>query len=151
MRTPQDKFSANLFWLHEPQRDQLTLTTVLGTTVLSLDARPHKVTLTADGKTHTGRDARTLLRRLTGWSIPMTQFPRWITGQIHHNELVKTRDAAGNPKRAAINADGINWTLDYKSWQRQSGASVPRLLQIRQPDLNLKIQINEWRALAPEK
>ena len=61
VKTPQDKFSTNLFWLHEPNRDQLTLTTMLGTTVLSLDAQPNNVTLKVDGKTHQGSDAQTLL------------------------------------------------------------------------------------------
>ena len=151
VRTPQDKFSTHLFWLHEPQRDQLTLTTMLGTTVLSLDAKPYNVTLTADGKTHTGADAQRLLQRLTGWSIPIEQFPYWITGQIKQTELITRYDAKGNPKRAAIFLDGINWTLDYKSWQQQSGINIPRLLQVQQLHLNLKIQINQWQALAPNE
>ena len=150
VRTPKDKFSTNLFWLHEPQRDQLTLTTMLGTTVLSLDAQPNKVMLTADGKTYKGNDAQALLQRLTGWSIPIELFPYWITGQVRQDDLIQTRDAKGNPKQAVVHLNHIQWVLDYRSWQQQSGVNVPRLLQVNQPNLNLKIQINEWQALAPK-
>ncbi|WP_338049492.1 lipoprotein insertase outer membrane protein LolB [Parashewanella hymeniacidonis] len=148
VKTPQDKFSTHLFWLHEPNRDQLTLTTMLGTTVLSLDARPDSVTLTADGKTHTGNDAQRLLQRLTGWSIPVNQFPYWITGQIHQQQLITNLDSYGNPRSVLISLDGTHWSLTYKSWQQQSGANVPRLLQVKQPELDLKVQINKWQALA---
>ncbi len=150
VKTPEDKFSTNLYWIHEPDRDQLTLTTMLGTSVLSLDSRPHKVTLIADGKTHVGIDAQILLSQLTGWSIPVKKFPYWITGQIAQKDLISHYDAKGKPKNAIITLDRINWSLNYKRWQKQNGVDIPRLLQVQQPTLSLKIQINEWQALAPK-
>ncbi|MGS0690162.1 lipoprotein insertase outer membrane protein LolB [Shewanella sp. 0m-4] len=150
VRTPQDRFSTNLYWLHSPERDELKLTTMLGTTVLSLSSYAGNATLEVDGKTYTDTDAQRLLTRVSGWSIPIESLPLWITGQLTPGDKLISTDNQGRPVKL-VNAELLPpWEVDFKSWQAQSGAEVPRLLNLQRGDIHLKLQLNQWQALAPQ-
>ncbi|GIU31032.1 lipoprotein insertase outer membrane protein LolB [Shewanella schlegeliana] len=150
VRTPQDKFSTNLYWLHSPDRDELKLTTMLGTTVLSLSNHAGNATLEVDGKTYTDSDPQRLLTRVSGWSIPIESLPLWITGQLTVGDKLMAKDAQGRPAKLVNSEQFPPWEVDFKSWQEQSGAEVPRLLNLQRGDVRLKLQLNQWQALAPQ-
>lgn len=150
VRTEQDKFSTNLYWLHTPTRDRITLTTMLGTTVLSLTRDPSGSTLQLDGNTYQDSDPQRLLARLTGWSIPIDTLPLWITGQVSATDVVTKRDDAQRPISAHTHTATSPWQVQFKSWQQQSGAELPRLLDVNKDSIRLKIQVSQWQALAPK-
>ncbi|MCE9679036.1 lipoprotein insertase outer membrane protein LolB [Shewanella sp. AS1] len=151
LKTPQDKFSTNLYWLHSEQEDKLRLTSMLGTSLLSLDDSAKGATLMLDDKTYQAQDAEQLLQELTGWSIPINKLPLWITGQAGEKDLIISKDAQSRPKVmqswTTENAANLPWQITFKRWQTQSGAELPRLLELTRGDLQLKIQINHWQAL----
>ncbi len=151
VRTAEDKFSTNLYWLHTQTSDELKLTTMLGTTVLSLSSTNGDTLLELDGKTYTDTNAQRLLTRITGWTIPIDALPLWITGQLSDGDEVISQDALNRPIRL-INSNQLPaWKVDFNSWQIQSGAELPRLLDINRDDIRLKIQVSKWQALIPEK
>lgn len=147
VKTPNDKSSANLFWLHSPEHDEMKLTSILGTSILSLVIDSNFATLNVDGKTYRDSDANQLLKRLTGWSIPVEFIPLWVTGQFGEDTRIITRDLKGRPKYLITN-DLFPWEITIKSWQRIDNVQLPKLIVLQQPNLNLKIQINHWQALA---
>ncbi|GIU42674.1 outer-membrane lipoprotein LolB [Shewanella sairae] len=150
VRTPEDRFSTNLYWLHSPERDELKLTTMLGTTVLSLSSQAGLVTLEVDGNTYQDTDAQRLLTRVSGWSIPIDSLPLWITGQLTADDKLISSDSQQRPIKL-INAEQFPpWEVEFNSWQTQSGAEVPRLLELQRDKVRLKLQLNQWQALAPE-
>ncbi|MCL1146159.1 lipoprotein insertase outer membrane protein LolB [Shewanella sp. 10N.261.52.F9] len=150
VRTPQDRFSTNLYWLHSPDRDELKLTTMLGTTVLSLSSQAGLVTLEVDGQTYQDTDAQRLLTRVSGWSIPLDSLPLWITGQLTQGDELISSDSQQRPIKI-INAEQLPpWEVEFSSWQTQSGAEVPRLLKLQRDNLRLKLQLTQWQALAPQ-
>ncbi|GIU43947.1 lipoprotein insertase outer membrane protein LolB [Shewanella colwelliana] len=149
VRTSDDKFSTNLYWLHTQASNELRLTTMLGTTVMSLTSDSTGSTLELDGKTYHDADAERLLKRLTGWSIPVATLPLWITGQISPSDELLSQDEQLRPISARSTNSPSPWQVTFNSWQVQSGAQLPRLLQLSRDDVRLKIQINQWQALAP--
>ena len=151
VRTADDKFSTNLYWLHTQTSDELKLTTMLGTTVLSLSSTNGDTLLELDGKTYSDTNAQRLLARITGWTIPIDALPLWITGQLSEGDEVISQDSRYRPIQL-INSNQLPaWKVDFNSWQTQSGAELPRLLDINRDDIRLKIQVSKWQALAPEK
>ncbi|MCL1078357.1 outer membrane lipoprotein LolB [Parashewanella spongiae] len=148
VRTPQDKFSTNLYWLHTPQQDQLTLTTMLGTTVLSLTSTATGAKLDVDGKTYHDSNPEILLQRVAGWRFPIKRLPLWVTGQTSAEDIVLQQYNDGSPKHVSTEYNQTLWALWYLSWQQQSGAKLPKQLKVEQSELKLKIQINHWQALA---
>jgi outer membrane lipoprotein LolB len=148
VKTPDDRFSTNLYWLHTPDSNELRLTTMLGTTVLSLTTQQGIAILEVDGKIYQHHDAQALLTEITGWSIPVDSLPLWITGQADIDDEIISRDELLRPEILLSLSDTPPWEVEFKSWQQQSSAQLPHLLQLTKGQLRLKIQINHWQALA---
>jgi len=147
IKTPDDKLSANLYWRHTETHDKLTLTTMLGTTVLTLEATPDAAHLHIDGKDFKDNNAQALLERVSGWSIPLADLPLWITGQIGPDDQVIERDNQGKPKLLTNTQTPPPWQVAFLRWQPQSGTTVPHQLKLERGDLQLKLQLNQWQAL----
>lgn len=147
VKTPNNKFSTNLYWLHTPDSNELKLTTMLGTTVLSLTTQHGIARLEVDGKIYEHHDAQELLTEITGWSIPVDSLPLWITGQTDIDDKIISQDQQLRPQ-VLLSSSDTPWRVEFKSWQQQSGAQLPRLLQLTKDQLRLKIQISQWQALA---
>lgn len=151
IKTPEDKLSANLYWWHSKTRDELTLTTMLGTSILTLSATPEGATLKIDGKEFRDSDAEALLKRVSGWSIPLSALPLWVTGQVGVNDTLEQSNADGTPLLVSNSQHPPVWLIKFLSWQQQSGARVPRQLTLERGDLQLKLQLNQWQALGNTK
>ncbi|SIQ79927.1 lipoprotein insertase outer membrane protein LolB [Shewanella morhuae] len=147
IKTPDDKLSANIYWRHSEESDALTLTTMLGTTVLTLNSTPNSAHLHIDGKDFSDDNAQRLLERVSGWSIPLADLPLWITGQVGPNDQVIESDNQGKPKLLTNTQTPPPWLVTFLSWQSQSGANVPYQLKLDRGDLQLKLQLNQWQAL----
>ncbi|RTR26645.1 lipoprotein insertase outer membrane protein LolB [Shewanella atlantica] len=147
VRTSKDKFSTNLYWFHTDKKNELKLTTMLGTTVLSLTTLEGEARLEVDGKVYQDRDAQRLLTRVTGWSIPVDALPLWITGRVSDDDELLVQDEHLRPIKLTTQ-NPPPWEVEFISWQQQSGAELPRLLQLKREDLRLKIQISQWQALS---
>lgn len=151
VKTPKDKVSTNLYWLYSPKFNEMKLTTVLGTTVLSLDVTPNMTTIKVDNETYQDKNAQLLMNRLTGWSVPIKELPLWITGQFDENTIVLTRNINGQPKTVLTKTNtSLPWKITVKEWQHIQGITIPKLLIISRNKLELKIQINHWQALQPK-
>ncbi|WP_241904122.1 lipoprotein insertase outer membrane protein LolB [Shewanella sp. 10N.286.52.B9] len=150
-RSSSDKFSTNLFWLHDQSsqydRDELTLTTMIGTTVLSLKSENGLASLDIQDKTYTDNNPERLIYRVSGMTIPINKLPLWITGQVAPDDEVLEYNPDGSIKRFSSADNGGDWLVSFMSYQQQSGAKLPRLLQINRADVQIKIQINQWQAL----
>lgn len=151
-RSDNDKFSTNLFWFHDlthqDDRNELTLTTMIGTTILSLKSENGLASLDVQDKIYTDTNPERLIYRASGMLIPINKLPLWITGQVTEGDQVLEYNEDGSIKRFISNDNGEDWQVSFASYQRQSGANVPRLLQINRADVQIKIQINQWQALA---
>lgn len=145
---PNDKLSSNLYWLHSTNSDELTLTTMLGIQVLSLTQKEGKARLIVNGETYEDSTAQDLLLRVTGWTLPIDTLPLWITGQLSPTDTIKTKDNQNRPVHV-ITKTNPTWTINYLRWQQQQGTELPRLLTLNNTDIKIKIQINQWQALAP--
>lgn len=150
VRTPDDKFTTNLYWLHTQTSDELKLTTMLGTTVLSLTSNQGDTELELDGKTYTDSNAQRLLTRITGWTIPIEALPLWITGQLSEGDKLISQDQHTRPMHVVNSNQLPAWNVYFKSWQTQSNAKLPRLLEIKRDDIQLRIQVSKWQALGVE-
>ncbi|WP_298770266.1 lipoprotein insertase outer membrane protein LolB [uncultured Shewanella sp.] len=144
---PNDKLSSNLYWLHTSNSDELTLTTMLGIQVLSLTQKEGKARLVVNGETYDDNNAQDLLFRVTGWTLPIDALPLWITGQLSPTDVVKAKDNQNRPVHV-ITQTNPSWHIHYLRWQQQQGTELPRLLALNSTDIKIKIQINQWQALA---
>lgn len=134
--------AGRLDWLHQSDGDRILLATPLGSGLAEITIHPGKAELrTADGKSWDGEDAESVLQQATGQTLPLQQLPTWLLGQAGRGEL--QRDQAGRPTRLL---DG-DWRIEY-GYDGDDGDAIPgRLTIFRAGNLELRLRIEEWRAL----
>ncbi|WP_298439946.1 lipoprotein insertase outer membrane protein LolB [uncultured Ferrimonas sp.] len=146
--SPKERVSANLHWRHlaSSGKDELRLTGPLGRNVLSLSAFPGFASITMDGKTYTGKDADSLIVRLTGWPLPLSQLGQYLLGQTTGSEQIST-DA--NNQLASVQLThprtGQKSQLHYRGWQQLAGYKVPKQIELHQQQQRIKLAIKSWQ------
>ena len=74
--TEKKGFSGLLRWYHNPQADEISFFSPLGSQIGQISATRESVTLTtSDKKVYTASDAETLTRDTLGWSLPLYGLP----------------------------------------------------------------------------
>lgn len=155
--SPEQRQSLNFTWKHSPQQSQLRLTTFLGQTALNLtvNAQGAKV-VTYDDQVFTHRDASTLVRQLTGLSIPIQHMPQWLLGNPEQADGYQLNDTN---TLASLNKIVENqlWQLDYTAYRDVSVITsshadieeshvmpMPSKLTFKQDQTRINIVISKW-------
>ncbi len=141
--SPEERQSANFNWQYRAQKQTLTLNTFIGTQVLKLEEFDQHSELTLEDNTYTSADSSDLVYRLSGWQLPVSQAPQWLTGNI---------DAPGNQyndKQQLTQAtwqdeQGLRWQVAYQTYQRVNGLTLPTRLTLTHKDITIKIRISNW-------
>ncbi|WP_028116807.1 lipoprotein insertase outer membrane protein LolB [Ferrimonas senticii] len=150
--SPEERVSANLYWQHHASngKDELRLTGPLGVNVLSLSSFPGFATVTIDGKSYQSDDADSLIVRLTGWPLPLSQLGQYLLGDTQLTEQVSSANHNQRQQIELTNPNtGETSQLIYHGWQQLSGYKVPRQLELRQGDQRIKLAIKEWQPELP--
>ncbi|WP_035482208.1 lipoprotein insertase outer membrane protein LolB [Gallaecimonas xiamenensis] len=140
---PDSRDSANLYWQQKAADFKLQLTSFLGTQVLAMEGHPGKVSLTNDQGTFEDTDAQYLLFQLTGWGLPVDDFPHWLKGQSGERGLVMERDPLGRIQ--VLQSEG--WTIKYSRWTREGGRYLPEVMDMTKDNIKIKLQIHQWQPL----
>jgi outer membrane lipoprotein LolB len=143
-RRGNDALSANFRWTHEPQRDELDLSSPLGQTIARLSSDASGVRLqTPDGRVQTAEDWAALTTRALGWPLPVEGLASWIQG-VPRDGVPAAVERASDGMPAALRQDG--WSVVYQAFERGSdGLSRPKRLTLDFPEVELRIAVDSWR------
>lgn len=147
-KSPEDKFSANLNWTQDQQAYRVKLTSFIGTSLLEMEGSPGFARIEADDKEYQGSDASRLIRRITGWNIPIEDLPVWIKGQVNPQDQA-TFDDKGLVKQvsaACFLCD--NWQISFDQYKPLDDIWLPHRITLTNrdaPDNQIKIRINKWK------
>ena len=140
----QKRQSANLFWSTNKQRDQLNLTTFVGTSVLKLEKTLTQTSIHIDGKTHQGENAQALVFRLTGLNLPFLDDPNWLKGLP--DTRVYTSDELNRVELATLtDSQGNLWQVTYNNYQKHGGFWLPYSISLSHNNLKLKLKVYSWQ------
>jgi outer membrane lipoprotein LolB len=116
-KSPEKKFSASLNWQQNAENYQLTLNSILSIFSLEMHGRENFVHLNMDGKHYEDTDASLLLRRITGWQIPVKHFPSWIKGQTKPDDIVinSPEGWVQQIQPQCVACDG--WIINYSNYK----------------------------------
>jgi outer membrane lipoprotein LolB len=130
-------------WTHRAAGEQILLANPLGYGLAELEATRERSRLrTADGKESESSDPDALIEELTGLRLPVARLPAWLTGRADGDAEIEI-DAVGRPARL----HEAGWQIDYSYDDNRPGA-LPARLHISLPgEIDLKLRIEEWRAL----
>ncbi|WP_372763294.1 lipoprotein insertase outer membrane protein LolB [Pseudoalteromonas sp.] len=142
--SPEERQSANLNWQQGQNNNHLVLTTFIGTRILSLQQNAHQATLEFDDELYIDHDAAALLKRLTGFTLPVNDADSWLKGVIDNPSL--TVDPLGRAKRVLwFDNSGKRWQIDYANYVQQHGFWLPTRLTLTQQKIKIKIQLYHWQ------
>jgi outer membrane lipoprotein LolB len=104
-----------------------------------------------EGGPRQGADPTALLRRATGWVIPVTALSSWVRGARAPGGGPATLQFGADGRLARLEQDG--WTIDYTDWRPQPafGAELPARLVASQGDARVRLIVDQWQpgAAAP--
>lgn len=132
-----------LSWTHGATGDRILLANPLGYGLAEIDATPERSRLrTADGKERESTDPDGLIEELTGLRLPVARLPAWLIGRPGGDARIEA-DTVGRPGK--LSEDG--WQVDY-FYDDDRPDALPARLNIGRPgEIELKLRIEEWRAL----
>ncbi|MCF2949740.1 lipoprotein insertase outer membrane protein LolB [Paraglaciecola aquimarina] len=145
-KSPNKKQSANFSWQQKQSEYKLNLTSVIGTSILKMYGDKNQVTLEADDEVHQDSNASFLIWRMTGWQIPVEQFPIWIKGQITQNaDFINAEQ--GWVTQIQPNCDQCeDWLINYDNYKLVGDTWLPHTITFlnRSNNNQLLIRVNSW-------
>ena len=142
--SPQERQSANLNWQQTPKTNNLVLTSFIGTRILQLKQTTQGAELEFDDKQYWDTNASRLLKRLTGFELPVDDVDSWIKGTCDDQTLLV--DELGRAKQVLwFDNQGRKWQIDYANYSQNSGYWLPTKLTLKNQKIKIKIQLYEWQ------
>ncbi len=145
--SPEQRVSANFIWEQNGDDLSLRLTNFLGTTLFKLDATPKMAVLVdGDGNRYMGRNAASLLQKLTGIALPVDEMMQWVKGL----PAEKNQYTLGADNRLAYlseNAPDTNqpgWQLEYSAYDADTKSLLPAKIKMNQDQQKVNLVISEW-------
>jgi outer membrane lipoprotein LolB len=141
--TEKKGFSGLLRWYHNPEADEISFFSPLGSQIGQISANRDGVTLTTgDKKTYTADDAETLTRDTLGWSLPLNGLPDWALGRPGTGEArIMAWDSAGR----ILRMQQAGWDIEYLAYQDGQTGGLPAKVTLKSRELDLKLIIEQWR------
>lgn len=142
--SPEERQSANLNWQQTTNSNNLILTTFIGTRILSLKQTANGAELEFDGDEYFDTNAAELLKRLTGFTLPVDNADNWLKGTIDDQSLVV--DELGRAKQVLwFDNTGKKWQIDYGTYIQNAGYWLPTKLTLKHQQIKIKIQLYDWQ------
>lgn len=135
-------FYGNLRWRHSPSADEIFILSPLGQGVAQIVQDASGVTLTtSEPRVYHAEDAEDLTMEVLGWRLPLAGLRYWVLGLAAPGSAAAvSRDASGRPARLVQDA----WQIDYQGFEAVRGVSLPRKIEMRRGELEIKLVVDRW-------
>ncbi len=127
INTAKAREQANLVWQFRDQANSVRLFGPLGAGAIKIEFDKFGVRLSDNkGELYSGNNAEQLLKRITGWSIPVDTLSYWLFAQPAPDAAFRYQlDAVGSV--SVIEQSG--WTIRYSNYREYgTGSQLPRKL-----------------------
>jgi outer membrane lipoprotein LolB len=141
-------FSSHLRWQHAAGREEVWLLTPLGQTVAHIESDDEGATLTAaDRQQYRAASVESLTRRALGWELPLARLTWWVRGEpVPGSEPVSARRDERS-RLASLEQDG--WRIGFVNYPPGEHGGLPRRLDLRNGEQEIRLLIDAWRVIEP--
>ena len=152
VKVPNDGGNLNLKWLQTGDAFQIDLNGPFGSGKVTIKGIPNSVTMIEAGQApQTAKTAEELIRKNSGWTIPVSQLAFWVRGLPDPNTKVT---------RFTPNAQGLIGELEQSGWKITYGdylslttatniLPMPGRIVAEYKDVRLTLAVREWLAINP--
>ncbi|MGN1393732.1 MAG: lipoprotein insertase outer membrane protein LolB [Succinivibrionaceae bacterium] len=136
----------------------LYLTSITGSTLLKVHKKQNITTITDnDGNEYSNTDVNQLVKRLTGFSIPCSELPLILKGEIINDNIESlTLNDFGLPKSLVIKNFLVNYTKytelsvnklserTQKLIPNKKTIVLPQKIEVQNETIKMRINLNKW-------
>lgn len=147
IKTPTESGSANIQWQQESAAYQIQLHGPLGQKSIVIIGDLQEVTLKEKGKPIIkARSPEALIKKSTGWNLPLTQLNYWVRGLPAPKTKIKQITPNATGLIAQLEQSG--WVIDYLSYHQIQYQNqliyLPKKIVATHGDIRLTLVIREW-------
>lgn len=135
--------NANFQWHQSGHHFTISIIGALGAGSLDIQNHGHTVTLkTSKGETYTATTPEELLKKVLGWTVPITPMQYWLQGV----------PAPKLPIKLALSEDGkhlsfleqAGWKVTYQSYMQVGPRMFPQKILLQHGKVRLRIVFKDW-------
>lgn len=136
-------WQARVIWREEsPQEFSGRLYAYFSPEQVVIKGKPGKVILFDEkGQQFEDRSIENMIKKSTGWRIPMDQLRYWVRGIAAPNSTSKVRF---NKEGRITSMKQSGWALRYKDYVSISGYVLPKKVELVSGDLRVRLVISKW-------
>jgi outer membrane lipoprotein LolB len=142
--SPQERQSANFNWQLNNKKQHLILTSFIGTRLFELTEHQNYSELIYDGTTYKESNSRALIKRLSGFTLPMDQAPYWLTASVK-NDSNEYDTQHRLTTTTWVDPQGLVWHAKYQKYKLYDQMWLPTLITLTHKELIVKLQLNKWQ------
>jgi outer membrane lipoprotein LolB len=137
-------FNANLRWLQDGARSQLTLEGPLGVGGTQITAAGNELSvITSRGQQIDSEAAHAELTQRLGFDPPLVSLRYWVLG-VPDPALPATE--ALDPSLQRLSAlTQAGWRVDYSTYTNASGQSLPARLTLQRDAVRVRLLVDDWQ------
>jgi outer membrane lipoprotein LolB len=148
VKVPNDGGNMSLRWQQEPSSFQIDFTAPFGQNLLAIAGDANRVTLSEPGKEPlTAKTAEELIRKNTGWTIPVAQLAYWVRGLPA--PTAKVTHFTPTPQGLIGELEQLGWKITYGDYlsvvNGTETIAMPGRIIAEFKDIRLTLAIREWR------
>ena len=138
-----ESWSASLRWQQGGSSYDIRLSGAFGQGAVRLFGHTgYAVIETADHAALTASSAELLMEEQLGWSVPVQGLKYWLVGLPEPSMI--TRHALDEYGRLS-ELEQSGWQIRYSSYQRVDGLELPRMLELENARLRVRLVIDRWQ------
>jgi outer membrane lipoprotein LolB len=139
-----DGFNADLRWIQDGSRSQLSLEGPLGVGGAQITADGNELALVTSRGEHISSDAAhaALVQRL-GFDPPLASLRYWILGVPDPGQPVTEELDVSQQRLTALTQSG--WHVGYASYVSSGGETLPARLTLQRADVRVRVLVDDWQ------
>jgi outer membrane lipoprotein LolB len=146
--TPEDTWTAKVYWQQQDQAYQLRFNNPVGQGVFRLEGNEQQVVMqTADKKRFSADNPDTLVAETLQVNIPVTHLNFWIRGIPSPQPAPRNYQLNAAGQLTSLQQD--NWQIEYKRYIQVQQLYLPQKLFLENDRFQVKIVITQWQLNPP--
>lgn len=139
IKAKQKTQNANIIWAQQGNNYTITLFGPLGQGKVVIEKNGNNLTLAHDNQIKRASSPEELLRKTTGWSLPISAMNYWLQNKPSpKTEAYVTTNTSGRITKI----EQQNWTIDFVSFYDDNR---PKKITLQRTDIAVTIIIKEWQ------
>ena len=138
-------FNADLHWIQDGPRSQVTLAGPLGVGGAEITASGNDLTLVTSRGEHVDSDAaHAALAARLGFDPPLSSLRYWILGVPDPAQPAITELDVSQQRLTGLTQAG--WRVDYADYVTTGGGTLPARLTLQRDNVRVRVLIDNWQS-----